>query len=56
MLDKTLQDIIREIADKAILAQRAIQNQNFAPAERNLDDIIELTDEAEGAIPELNFD
>ena len=51
----TLQDIMRSVADKAILAQKALENQNFGPLSRYLEEIVELTDEAEGAPAELDF-
>ena len=55
MFEETLQSIIEEIANKALLAQRALENQHFSVAEQYLEDIIELTDDAENAPVELNF-
>lgn len=55
MSGQTLQSIIEEIANKAILAQRALEKEHFSVADQYLDDIIELTDEAENAPAELDF-
>ena len=55
MIEQTLQGIIEEIANKALLAQKALEKQHFSVADQYLDDIIELTDEAENAPAELNF-
>ena len=55
MFEQTLQGIIEEIQNKAILARRAIEKEHFSVADQYLDEIIELTDEAENAPAELNF-
>ena len=55
MIEQTLQSIIEEISNKALLARKAFEKEHFSVVDQYLDDIIELTDQAEYAPAELDF-